>query len=119
MTSSRTLISSVCGLLKRNIRAYRELVEMLCLQTTLVYQRELQKQQSRQQTEATEQADKQKSTTDPAEVAYIYASPPGLALVLLRCQRQVLALLIINCRTLGQLVSVVDRDGHRDAAAAG
>ena len=64
-----TLISSVCGLLKRNIRAYRELVEMLCLQTTLVYQRELQKQQSRQQTEATEQADKQKSTTDPAEVA--------------------------------------------------
>ena len=67
--SSVTLISSVCGLLKRNIRAYRELVEMLCLQTTLVYQRELQKQQSRQQTEATEQADKQKSTTDPAEVA--------------------------------------------------
>ena len=64
-----TLISSVCGLLKRNIRAYRELIEMLCLQTTLVYQRELQKQQSRQQTEATEQADKQKSTTDPAEVA--------------------------------------------------
>ena len=64
-----TLISSVCGLLKRNIRAYRELVEMLCLQTTLVYQRELQKQQSRQQTEAKEQVDKQKSTTDPAEVA--------------------------------------------------
>ena len=56
-----TLISSVCGLLKRNIRAYRELVEMLCVQTTRVYQRELN--------EATEQADKQKSTTDPAEVA--------------------------------------------------
>ena len=65
-----TLISSVCGLLKRNIRAYRELVEMLCLQTTLVYQRELATLvYQRELAEATEQADKQKSTTDPAEVA--------------------------------------------------
>ena len=62
-----TLISSVCGLLKRNIRAYRELVEMLCLQTTLVYQRELN--------EATEQADKQRAPpTRPRSRAHGRAS---------------------------------------------
>ena len=72
VVATAILLSSICSLIKHNILAYRELLELLSLQVTLVYERKL--------------AAVPKGTTDPDEMARAQTRIDPLVMTL---QRQV------------------------------